>query len=115
MKEFTSAVVDTVTEDGEAVEEKYAEFKLDGRTMRAYYPTDGQLVYMLSGLGRGQSNDSRFASIVNVMVSSLREDDKDYFEGRLLTRDPKQRLDPALIEEIFASLMEEWFGNPTQP
>lgn len=116
MKEFISAVADVIDEDNAiADEEKYVEFKLDGREMRAFTPTDGQLVFMLASMGRGQSSDQRFASIINVMLECLRDEDRDYMEGRLLTRDKTKRLDPEKINEIFEYLTEEWFARPTQP
>lgn len=134
MKEFTSAVEDIVVEDereekikalidqGKTREEAEAEvdhedfipFKLDGREMRAYMPTDGQLAFMLAATGRGQSNEGRFAAILNILFESLRPEDKDYLEGRLLTRDPARRLSIKKVEELFEWLVEEWFARPTQ-
>ena len=116
MKEFTTAVEDIAAEDaGEAPEEQPIEFKLDGRVMHAYPPTDGQLAFMLASLGRGQTDEGRFASMINVMLECLRDDDKDWFESRLLTRDPKKRIGAKTIEAVFEHLMEEWFARPTQP
>lgn len=90
------------------------EFMLDGRVMHAYRPTPGQLTFLLATMGRGQTADGRFASIVNLMFESLRADDKDHFESRMLTRDPKKMVDMDVIEGIFEYLMEEWFATPTQ-
>lgn len=134
MKEFISAVQDELAEEAPVVykrdaegqfildengekipEEPYLEFKLDDRVCRAYPPTPGQLTFMLAALGRGQSDDSRFASIMNILLESLRQEDADYIEGRLLTRDPKQRLPLEKIEEVFEYLVGEWFARPTQP
>lgn len=134
MKEFTTAVEDVLAEDereeqilalieqGKTREEAeaevdfdpYTEFKLDGRVMRAYRPTDGQLAFMMAALGRGQTQDQRFAAILNIMFESLRDDDKDYLESRMLTRNKKTRLPMKQIEAIFEHLTEEWFGRPTQ-
>jgi hypothetical protein len=66
---------------------------------------------MLASLGRGQSQDQRFASIINIMLESLREEDAEYLETRLLTRDRKKRLPSEKIEEIFEYLVEQWFGG----
>lgn len=115
MREFVTAVEEVAkTDEGTPVEEQYIEFMLDGREMRAYQPTDGQLAFMLAALGRGQRDDQRFAAILNIMFSSLRDEDADYLESRMLTRDPKERLPIEKIEEIFEFLTEEWFGRPTQ-
>lgn len=116
MKEFTTAVEEIAAEaDGTPVEEQFVAFKVDGRELRAFQPTDGQLAFMLAALGRGQSADQRFAAIINIMLSSLRDEDADYLEGRLLSRDPKKRLPIKQVEAIFEHLTEEWFARPTQP
>lgn len=136
MKEFVTAYEEVVDEDEreqkinaliaegktreEAEDEINAEegvipFKVDDRVLKAYPPTDGQLAFMLAALGRGQSQDQRFAAIINIMLSALRGEDQDYLEGRLLTRDPKQRIPVKKLEEIFEYLTEEWFARPTQP
>lgn len=135
MKEFITAVEDVAAEDereakilaliekgksreeaeAEVDEDPYVEFKVDDRVLRAYQPTDGQLAFMLAALGRGQSQEQRFAAIVNIMLSSLRDADQDYLEGRLLTRDRKNRLPIKQVEAIFEYLTEEWFARPTQP
>lgn len=91
----------------------YVEFDLDGRVMRAYRPIEGQVIFMLAALGKGNSKESRFSSILNIMFESLREDDRDHLEGRLLTRGPN-RLSMKKIESIFEYLVEEWFARPTQ-
>ena len=115
MKEFKSAIDEANAEAaGDEAEESYTEFTLDGRVLRAYPPTDGQLTFMMASMGRGQTSDQRFAGIVNIMLESLRDDDKDYLESRLLTRNPKRRLSVTLIEQIFEFLMAEWFARPTQ-
>lgn len=135
MKEFISAVEDVAAEDEreaqikalveqgktreeaeqEVDSESFVEFKVDGRVLRAYQPTDGQLAFMLAALGRGQSADQRFAAIINIMLASLRNEDADYLEGRLLSRDRKTMLPIKQVEAIFEHLTEEWFARPTQP
>ena len=110
MKEFVTAVEEILdTDEGTKPEDKYVAFKVDGRELHAYPPTDGQLAFMLAALGRGQTADQRFAAIINIMLSSLRDADADYLESRLLTRDPKNRLPIQKIEEIFEHLTSEWF------
>jgi hypothetical protein len=69
------------------------------------------LIFMLASLGRGQGQDQRFASIINIMLASLREEDAEYLEKRLLERDRKKRLPPEKIEQIFEYLVEQWFGG----
>lgn len=137
MKEFVTAVAEVEAEDdreaqikalmereenplsredaeAEVSGETYIPFKVDGRELHAYMPTDGQLAFMLAALGRGQSADQRFAAIINIMLSSLRDEDADYLEGRLLDRNPKTRLPIEQVEAIFEYLTGEWFARPTQ-
>jgi len=116
VKEFVTAVAEVEQEtDGTPVEEQFVAFKVDGHELHAYPPTDGQLAFMLAALGRGQTQDQRFAAIINIMLSSLRNEDADYLESRLLSRDPKVRLPIKQVEAIFEHLTEEWFARPTQP
>lgn len=132
MKEFVTAVEEVVTDDeneakiaalmaqgktreeAEAEVEPFIEFKLDGHVLHAYQPTDGQLTFMLAALGRGQTQDQRFAAIINIMMSTLRDEDQDYFESRLLDRNPRTRLRIQQVEQIFEYLTEQWFARPTQ-
>lgn len=128
MKEFTTAFEELAEEDDRAaqiaalvakgktqeeaeaeVPEAFIPFMVDGKELHAYPPTDGQLTFMLAALGRGQSNEARFASIINIMMESLRDEDKDYLESRLLTRNPKKRLPVTQVEAIFEYLVEQWF------
>lgn len=132
MKEFVTAYEDVVAEDereakiaalieqgktreeaeAEVESEDYIEFKIDGRTMRAYRPNPAQLAFLLAALGRGQSKESRFSAIMNIMFEALDEDDKDYLEGRMLTRDPRKRLSMKTIEAVFEHITSEWFRSP---
>jgi hypothetical protein len=91
--------------------EKYVDFKLRGRTLRAYQPHDGQMAFLLANLGRGQTNDGRFAAIVNIMTECLRGDDKDHFESLLLTGDRRKRLSLKTLEGVFEHLTEKWFQD----
>ncbi|MBC7630405.1 hypothetical protein [Aeromicrobium sp.] len=112
MKKFVTAVQDTEGED----EDRGVpiEFDLDGREMKAYRPHEGQLTFMLAALGRGQTDDQRYAAIVNIMMSSLKGDDQDHLESRLLSNSRKERLRLKQLEEIFEYLISEWFADPTQ-
>lgn len=132
MKEFVTAYEDILAEDeyeakvqalvdaGKTTEEAEAEidselgvisFKLDDRLIKAYPPHEGQLIFLLASMGRGQSSESRFSSIVNIMLESLRDEDADYLESRLLTRDRRKRIPIKQVEDIFRYLVEGWFGG----
>ena len=115
MQEFVSAVEESLKEDeGIPPEEQFVEFKLDGREMKAYPLTSGQLAFMMAAMGRGQTSDQRLAAIINLILESLRDDDRDYMESRLLTRDAERRLSMETLESVFEYLIGEWFGRPTQ-
>lgn len=107
MKEFTSAVDEALAEEAE--EEVYVPFRLDGRDYKAYRPNDTQLVFLVAAMGRGQTNESRFSSIVAIMLESLRGDDKDMFESRMITSDKTKKVPLKVVEGIFEYLTEEWF------
>lgn len=111
---ITRAAMTREDAEAEVDADPYTDFMLDGRKMRAYQPTSGQLAFMLASLGRGQTSDQRFAAILNIMFECLREEDKDHLESRMLTRDKKKRLDLPVLENIFESLTKEWFARPTQ-
>lgn len=111
MQEFITDALD-LSEDEE---DAYTEFKVDGRVLRAYTPNEGQLTFMMAMTGRGMTDERRYSSIVAVLLESLRGDDRDYFEERLLTSDNKRRLSLKVLTGIFEFLAKEWFGRPTQP
>lgn len=132
MKEFVVAVADSMAEDA-GVEEGVLEFALVDevrygtdaetgepkfkqvkRVLTAYPPSPNQLAFLMATMGRGQSDASRFGSYINVMLNSLRGDDKDYFEERLLESDPRRRIPMEQVEEIFMYLTEEWFARPSE-
>jgi hypothetical protein len=113
MKKFRTAV--EYTEPGaEEDRGKVIRYELDDRVMTAYKPHEGQLTFMLAALGRGQTDDQRYAAIVNIMLAAHFSGDKDYLESRLLENDPKKRLRLKQLEEIFEHLIEEWFADPTR-
>ena len=111
MKKFVTAVEDIESDEdrGPAIE-----YEIDGRPMKAYRPHEGQLTFMLAALGRGQTDDQRYAAIVNIMMASHKGDDQDYLENRLLENDNTKRLRLKQLEEIFEYLISEWFADPTQ-
>lgn len=129
MKEFALAVSDEIeeqeredkiaalVEQGKTREEaetevdrgRPVEFKIGERTLKAYKPNETQLIFLLATMSRGQSKTTRMAGVVNVMLESLDGDDKDWFEERLLSSDPKMRIHPKTIEGVFEYLTTAWF------
>lgn len=114
MKEFTTAVEEAEREEAGEDAIQPVKFKLDGREMTANPPTDGQLVFIMAAMGRGQSNQQRMAAMVNIMMEVLDPEDQDYFEGRLITRDKKEKIGFKTIEAVFEHIVEQWFGTPTE-
>jgi len=110
MKEFSTAV--EVVEGEETGEERQIKFKIDDRMMTAYPPTDSQMAFMLATMGRGQTDETRFGSMVTLIMNTLKEDDRDYFESRQVSRN--NSIPMPVIEGIFEYIIEEWSGNPTQ-
>lgn len=111
MMEFVTAVEEA---EKDLENEDYVEFKIDDRVIRSFTPTAGQLSVLMASMGRGQSDDQRFANIINIVLETLRPADKDYLEARLMSRDPKVRLPLSTLEGIFKHLTGEWFGRPTE-
>lgn len=105
MKEFVSAVQENLDEATADV----IKFKIDGKEVHAKRPHSGQLTFMLAALGRGQDDSQRYASLINLLCATLRPEDSDYLQGRLIEPDPKKRLPLQVVEEVFEFLVEEWF------
>lgn len=129
MKEFALAVIDEVEDstreeriaalvaEGKTQREaeievdrgRAVEFKIGDRVLKAYKPDEAQLIFLMATMARGQSKTNRMAGVINVMMESLDEDDKDWFEERLLTSDRKRKIAPQTIEAVFEYLTEQWF------
>jgi hypothetical protein len=108
-------------------EETYVEFKIagfsyeedgetvvlaDDATVRAYAPTDGQLVMVASNFTDTADNMQKVAAAINFFTGTLDEDSLVYVKRRLLDRH-----DPFGVEEvteILEWLLEEWSARPTK-
>jgi len=124
VKARTKELIDEGKEPEEAYRQAQAEvddergvikFKIDDRTLRAFPLHEGQITFLMAATGRGKTDLQRGADITDLMLESLRDSDRDWFNSRLLTRDPKQRIPMKTIEAVFEYLVEEWFGRPIQP
>lgn len=118
MKKFVTAVEETMENDTPKTEDEVRgtpiTYDLDGRVMKAYKPHEGQLTFMMAGLGRGQTDDQRYATIVNIIMAAHTGADSDHLQSRLIENDPKKRLRLPQLEQIFEYLIEEWFADPTR-
>jgi hypothetical protein len=106
MKEFSTALK-AVTEDPEAP----LEFKIDGQTVSAYRPTDGQIAVLMASLGRHTAESTKVAGVIDFFVATLDDESYNYVVNRLLSRDDPLDLEP--IQEVIEWLIEEWSGRPT--
>ena len=108
IKEFTTAARVSA---GEA--EDPLEFSIDGTTLRAYRPTEGQLALLMAALGRHTTESTKIAGAVDFFVSIMDQESYTYLADRLMSR-----LDPMKMEEItdvVQWIIEEWAGRPTPP
>lgn len=118
MKKFVTALEETMENETPKTEDEVRgtpiTYDLDGRVMKAYKPHEGQLTFMMAGLGRGQTDDQRYATIVNIIMAAHTGADEDHLQSRLIENDPKKRLRLPQLEQIFEYLIEEWFADPTR-
>jgi hypothetical protein len=106
MKEFTSAI-----EESEQGLEAPLEFKIDGRVVRAYRPTDGQFAMVMATLGRHTSMSTKVAGIIDFFVGIMDEQSHQYVVDRLMSRDNQLGFDK--VQEIIEWMVEEWSARPT--
>lgn len=107
MREFTTAVQQAEDPTGAVV------FKLDGRELTAYPPTDGQLAIFMSSFGRHASDHTKVAGAIDFFLTVLDDSSHGYVAERLLDR--QRPLSLEVVTEIMRSLVEEWSGRPTKP
>jgi hypothetical protein len=108
MKEFITAIEEATEDQDEALV-----FSLDGRELRAYKPTDGQIAMTMASLGRHTSDGTKIAGIIDFFVTVMDDQSHQYVVDRLLSReDPLGLLQ---VEEVLSWMVEEWTGRPTQP
>lgn len=108
MKEFTTALK-AVTED----QDQPMVFSIDGKELRAYKPTDGQLAMLMAAVGRHTSVHTKVAGVIDFFVAVMDEDSANYVTERLLSRTDPLGVDQ--VEEVMEWMVEEWTGRPTQP
>jgi len=104
MREYVTAAEKT---SGEPIE-----FRLDGRMLTAYPPGEGQVALVMARMGRHSSTQDRVAGLVDFFWELLREGDKEYVMGRLLSGE--DNLEFSQIADITRDLLEEWGGRPTK-
>jgi hypothetical protein len=86
------------------------EFSIDGKTLRAYRPTEGQMAMLMAALGRHTTEATKVAGAIDFFVAIMDQESYNYLADRLMSRD-----DPIEIEEvsdIVQWIIEEWAGRP---
>lgn len=107
MLEFDTAIQEVVDDA------KSLEVKVDGRKIKVYQPSDGQLAMLLATIGRGSSEVDKIAGAINFFCAVLEDADSLWIETRLLDRRDPFGIDE--VQRIMEALIEEWSGRPTQP
>jgi hypothetical protein len=108
IKEFTTAAKAAAKQDEDPLE-----FSLDGQTLRAYRPTEGQFALLMAALSRHTNESTKVAGAIDFFVSIMDQESYVYLADRLQSRENPIALDE--ITEIVQWIVEEWAGRPTQP
>lgn len=106
IKEFTTAAKHAA---GEA--EDPLEFSLDGKVLRAFRPTEGQLALLMAAVSRHTSEATKVAGAIDFFVSIMDQDSYTYLADRLMSREDPIGLEQ--ITEVTQWIIEEWSGRPT--
>lgn len=87
------------------------EFAIDGKTLRAYRPTEGQMAMLMMSLGRHTTESTKIAGAIDFFVSIMDQESYNYLADRLLSRDDP--IDLEEVTEVVQWIIEEWAGRPT--
>lgn len=109
MKEFTTAA-NAVAEQKQP--SKGLEFMVDGETLIAHKPREGQVAVLMATVGRHATEQDMVAGIINFFASTLDKNSYGYIERRLLDYDDEFGIEQ--VQDILEWLIEEWTGRPTK-
>lgn len=110
MKEYTTAVIDKITEGDD--DANATKFKIDGREVTAYKPDDAMIAIIISRTGTRASAGEVGAAAIDLFYSVLDDASARWIEGRLFDRKDPFGLEEIL--EILKDLIAEWTGRPTE-
>jgi hypothetical protein len=108
MREFVTAVEKNEQEPGEAD----LHFKVDGKELRAFKPTEGQFALLVMAMGRHASEMDQFAGIIDFFIQVLDEPSQRYVIDRMMSRN--DIIPMSEIVDIMEWMIEEWGGRPFQ-
>lgn len=109
VREFVTAV-EKAEEENEG--EEPLVFKLDGRELKAWKPTEGQFALLIMALGRHASNVDQTAGVLDFFIQVLDEESQKYVIDRMMSR--RNVIDVDTIVDILEWMTEEWGGRPFQ-
>lgn len=108
MREFTTAAKFDVEEEDEPLV-----FIHDGREVRFFEPSAGQLAIMATLSMSKEQQTVR--QLMTLFFSVMDEETYEYFESRLMDRKDTFDLDTeGGVLDIYEFLMEEWSGKPSK-
>ena len=108
MREFTTAAKFEIEEEDEPLV-----FIHDGREVRFYEPSAGQLAIMAT-LSTSKEHQA-VRQLMTLFFSVMDDETHEYFESRLMDRKDTFDLDTeGGVLDIYEFLMEEWSGKPSK-
>jgi len=109
VKEFNTALR-AVDEGDDAYTLK---FKVDGRELTAYKPSDGQLAMLMVAVSKHVSQSTQIAGVIDFFVSVMDNTSHGYIVDRLMDREDMFGIEE--VQAIMEWMVEEWTGRPSQP
>jgi hypothetical protein len=109
MREFVTAVKEL--EKGEEPDKGYS-FKVDGKELKFFKPTESQFAIYVAQTGRHSSIPDKIAGVIDFFINVMDRPSHEHLVARLMDREDPFGLDQ--VEEIIQWMIEEWSGNPTE-
>ena len=106
IKEFHTAAKQAAGESEDPLE-----FTIDGQTLRAFRPTEGQMALLMAAMSRHTAESTKIAGAIDFFVSIMDRDSYVYLADRLQSRENPIALDE--ITDVVKWIIEEWAGRPT--
>lgn len=107
MKKFVAAVKEK--EKGE--EKAPIVYEVLGKEIAFNHPGNGQMIFLMTSFGADSKDVDRAASVFDLLFSTMSDEDVAFLRAKMLTNE----FDETLASDIFTSLVEDWFADPSQP
>lgn len=107
---------DEIKADNPEAPEPYIPLEMsDGRVIKIYQPTEGQIGVLMSALGKGSAEVLVIGGLVQFFCDLLEPEDRYYIETRLMNRkDELSKNGVTIVQGWVEELIEAWAGNPTK-